>query len=78
MSGTLDGGIAIQIAAGSYKQIRSGLLDLIWHPSRFNLPVLVDTPRHPTDKSVRQAGTILAESKVSGGVLRPAGTPHEG
>lgn len=77
VSGVLDGRIAVQIACGSYKQIRGGLLDVIWHPYEVKLLVMVDTPQHSAAKSLKQAGTIMAGSKVRGGVVRLAGTPQE-
>jgi hypothetical protein len=76
ISGTLDGEVAVQIAAGSYKQIRGGLLDLTWHPYEAKLLVLVDTPKHSAQKSVRQAAAIMASAEVRGGVVRLAGTPQ--
>jgi hypothetical protein len=39
--------------------------------------MLVDTPKHPAGKSVRQAGAIMARSGVRGGVVRLAGTPQK-
>lgn len=77
VSAILDGKIAVQIASGSYKQIRGGLLDVIWHPYDLKLLVLVDTPHHSAAKSLRQAEVIMAGSKAKGGVVRLAGTPQE-
>lgn len=77
VSGTLDGDIAVQIAAGSYRQIRGGLLDLIWHPYEVKLLVLVDTPKHAAGKSVRQGASIMNRAGVQGGVVRLAGIPQK-
>jgi hypothetical protein len=77
VSGTLDGQIAIQAAAGSQKQLRGDLLDLMWHPYPYKLLILVDAPKRSTAKAVRQAGEIMASSRTHGAVVRLAGTPSE-
>lgn len=46
VSGTIDSGIAVQIADSSQKQVRDGLLDLLWHP--FDIKLLVWSPRRDT------------------------------
>ena len=43
LSGVLDGRIAVQIACGSYKQIRGGLLDVVWHPYDVKLLVMISS-----------------------------------
>ncbi len=55
---------------GSPKQIRGGLLDLLWHSYPVKLLLLVDTPGHSTQRSVGQAGAILAETNNPGIVIR--------
>jgi hypothetical protein len=75
VDGIIDGSIAVEIGVGSPKQIRASLLDLIWHPLPGKLLVLVDTPQHPTGRSVTQAGSILANARRSGVVIRLVGNP---
>ena len=64
--GIIDGNIAVEIGVGSPKQIRASVLDLIFHPLRGKLLVLVDTPGHSTRRSVQQAATILGRAGCSG------------
>lgn len=61
VDGTIDGEIAVEIGVGSPKQVRASLFDLIWHPFPDKLLVLVDAPGHPTDRSLRQAGSVLVQ-----------------
>ena len=68
--GIIDGNIAVEIGVGSPKQIRASVLDLIFHPLRGKLLVLVDTPGHSTRRSVQQAATILGRAGCSGVVYR--------
>lgn len=77
VDGTIEGNIAVQVAAGSQKQIRGDLLDLMWHPLRLKLLVLVDSQQHGAATSVRQAATVMASSELHGAVVRLAGTPSE-
>lgn len=77
VSGTLDGQIAVQVAAGSQKQIRGDLLDLMWHPLPLKLLILVDSEKRNAGTPVRQAATIMAGAGVAGAVVRLAGTPSE-
>lgn len=77
VDGTLDGNIVVQVAAGSQKQIRGDLLDLMWHPLPLKLLVLVDSQKHSAATSVRQAGVVMASSGLQGAVVRLAVTPSE-
>ena len=52
VDGTIDGNIAVEIGVGSPKQIRASVLDLMLHPLPKKMLVLVDTPSHPTERSV--------------------------
>jgi len=70
VDGTIDSQIAVEIGVGSPKQIRGGLLDLLWHSYPVKLLLLVDTPGHSTQRSVGQAGAILAETSSPGMVIR--------
>ncbi len=74
VDGTIDGTIAVEIGVGSPKQIRASVLDLIFHPFPGKLLVLVDTPGHSTERSIRQAATILARAGCSGVVYRLPGS----
>lgn len=73
VDGTIDSQIAVEIGVGSPKQIRGGLLDLLWHSYPVKLLLLVDTPGHSTQRSVGQAGAILAETSSPGIVIRLSG-----
>ena len=73
VDGTIDSQIAVEIGVGSSKQIRGGLLDLLWHSYPVKLLLLVDTPGHSTQRSVGQAGAILAETNNPGIVIRLSG-----
>ena len=73
VDGTIDSQIAVEIGVGSPKQIRGGLLDLLWHSYPVKLLLLVDTPGHSTHRSVGQAGAILAEASSPGIVIRLSG-----
>jgi len=74
VDGTIDDQVAVEIGVGSPKQIRGGLLDLLWHPYLIKLLVLVDTPSHSTLRSVGQAGAILSETSTPGIVIRLSGS----
>ncbi len=73
VDGTIDSQIAVEIGVGSPKQVRGGLLDLLWHSYPVKLLLLVDTPGHSTQRSVGQAGAILAETSSPGIVIRLSG-----
>ena len=73
VDGTIDTQIAVEIGVGGPKQIRVGLLDLLWHPYPVKLLLLVDTPGHSTQRSVGQTSTILAETSNPGIVIRLSG-----
>lgn len=77
VDGTIDGQIAVQIGAGSQRQIRGDLLDLMWHPLPLKLLVLVDSQQHSAATPLRQSATIMARSRLHGAVVRLAGTPSE-
>jgi hypothetical protein len=72
IDGTVDGRIAVEIGVGSPKQVRASVLDLVFHPYRGKLLVIVDTPGHLTERSAIQAATILARAGCSGVVYRIA------
>lgn len=78
VDGMIDGSIAVEIGTGSPKQIRASLLDLVLYPAPGKLMILVDTPGHPTGRSVMQAATILARGGCSGVVYRLAGNVDTG
>ena len=73
VDGTIDDRVAVEIGVGSPKQIRGGLLDLLWHSYPVKLLLLVDTPGHSTQRSVGQAGAILAETSSPGVIIRLSG-----
>ena len=73
VDGTIDDQIAVEIGVGSPKQIRGGLLDLLWHPYPVKLLLLVDTPGHSTERCVGQGGAILSETNSRGMVFRLSG-----
>ena len=70
VDGIIDGKVAVEIGVGSTKQVRGCVLDLIAHPLRGKLFILVDTPGHTTLPSVIQAATILGRAGCSGVVFR--------
>lgn len=73
VDGTIDDRVAVEVGVGSPKQIRGGLLDLLWHSYPVKLLLLVDTPGHSTRRSVGQAGAILVETSSPGMVIRLSG-----
>lgn len=75
VDGVLAGRVAVEIGAGSPKQIRAGLLDLILHPAPAKMLVLVDTSGHPSDRAALQAQAIMDRMGVRGQVVRLSGNP---
>lgn len=76
IDGVIDGRIGVEIGVGSPKQVRGGLLDLLWHPSPVKLVVLVDARHRGTTRSLRQVASILAGASTPGAVVRLSGTDN--
>lgn len=74
IDGVIDERIGVEIGVGSPKQVRGGLLDLLWHPSPVKLVVLVDARHRGTTRSLRQVASILAGAATPGAVVRLSGT----
>ena len=70
VDGIIDDKIAVEIGVGSTKQVRGCVLDLIAHPLKGKLLILVDTPGHSTEPSVIQSATILGRAGCSAVVYR--------
>jgi hypothetical protein len=70
VDGTIDGRIAVEVGAGSAKQIRASILDLAFHPCPLKLLITVDSPGHGTERSAAQAATILERLGCAGVVFR--------
>lgn len=77
VDGVVDVRMAVEVGVGSPKQVRSGLLDLVLHPTPLKLLVLVDTPGHPTERSQRQAQAIMDHLGIEGQAARLTGNPTE-
>ena len=78
VDGTIDGRIAVEIGVGSPKQIRASVLDLVLHPYPLKLLVLVDTPSHFAERSLRQSAAILSELGSAGVVIHVADSRYVG
>jgi hypothetical protein len=78
VDGTIDGRIAVEVGVGSPKQVRASVLDLVLHPYPLKLLVLVDTPGHSAERSVRQSAAILSELRSAGVVIHLADRWHAG
>ena len=70
VDGIIDGKVAVEIGVGSTKQVRGCVLDLMAHPLKGKLLILVDTLGHSTQPSVIQSATILGRAGCSGLVYR--------
>jgi len=67
MDGAIDGRVAVEIGVSSPKQVRACILDLTLSPHPRKLLVVVDTPAHPTERIVRQAGRQAGRQRRSSG-----------